>query len=106
MEASQWRESVRNKKILVLGLAKTGISVAKHLQALGAIITVNDAKPLEENKDAQALIEENNARVVAGGHPVSLLDEDFALWLKTLVFHILIQWLSVPKSLVCPYTLI
>lgn len=82
MEASQWRESVRNKKILVLGLAKTGISVAKHLQALGAIITVNDAKPLEENKDAQALIEENNARVVAGGHPVSLLDEDFAFMVK------------------------
>ena len=82
MEASQWRESIRNKKVLVLGLAKTGVSVVKHLQALGAIVTVNDFKPLEENKDAQALIEENNARVVAGGHPVSLLDEDFAFMVK------------------------
>lgn len=82
MEASQWRESVRNKKILVLGLAKTGVSVVQHLQALGAIVTVNDFKPLEENKDAQSLIEENNARVVAGGHPVSLLDEDFAFMVK------------------------
>jgi UDP-N-acetylmuramoylalanine--D-glutamate ligase len=82
MEASQWRESIRNKKVLVLGLAKTGVSVVKHLQALGAMVTVNDFKPLEENKDAQALIEENNARVVAGGHPVSLLDEDFAFMVK------------------------
>ncbi|MFS4084420.1 UDP-N-acetylmuramoyl-L-alanine--D-glutamate ligase [Aerococcus urinaeequi] len=82
MEASQWRESVRNKKILVLGLAKTGVSVVQHLQALGAIVTVNDFKPLEENKDAQSLIEENNTRVVAGGHPVSLLDEDFAFMVK------------------------
>lgn len=82
MEASQWRESVRNKKILVLGLAKTGVSVVQHLQALGAIVTVNDFKPLEENKDAQSLIEENNARVVAGGHPVSLLEEDFAFMVK------------------------
>ncbi len=82
MQASEWRESIRNKKILVLGLAKTGVSVVKHLQALGAIVTVNDFKPLEENKDAQSLIEENNARVVAGGHPVSLLDEDFAFMVK------------------------
>lgn len=82
MQATEWRESIRNKKILVLGLAKTGISVVKQLQELGAIVTVNDFKPLDENKDAQNLIDENNARVVAGSHPVSLLDEDFAFMVK------------------------
>lgn len=82
MQAAEWRESIRNKKILVLGLAKTGVSVVKHLQALGAIVTVNDFKPLDENKEAQSLIDENNARVVAGSHPVSLLDEDFAFMVK------------------------
>ena len=46
-----------NKKVLVLGLAKSGEAAARLLAKLGAIVTVNDGKPFEENPSAQALLE-------------------------------------------------
>ena len=41
-----------NKKVLVLGLAKSGEAAARLLAKLGAIVTVNDGKPFEENPSA------------------------------------------------------
>ena len=70
-----------NKKVLVLGLAKSGESAARLLDRLGAIVTVNDGKPFEENKEAQVLLEEG-IKVITGSHPIDLLDEDFALMVK------------------------
>lgn len=70
-----------NIKVLVLGLAKSGESAARLLQKLGAIVTVNDGKPFEENPAAQSLLEEG-IKVVTGGHPLELLDEDFAYMVK------------------------
>ena len=70
-----------NVKVLVLGLAKSGESAARLLQKLGAIVTVNDGKPFEENPAAQSLLEEG-IKVVTGGHPLELLDEDFAYLVK------------------------
>ena len=58
-----------NKKVLVLGLAKSGESAARLLDKLGAIVTVNDGKPFEENPAAQSLLEEG-IKVVTGGHPL------------------------------------
>ena len=74
-------DQFKNKKILVLGLAKSGESAARLLDKLGAIVTVNDGKPFEENPAAQSLLEEG-IKVVTGGHPLELLDEDFALMVK------------------------
>lgn len=74
-------EALKNKKVLVLGLAKTGMSVARHLKSHGALVTVNDWAPLDENPDAQQLVQEN-IRVISGGHPQSLLEEDFAFMVK------------------------
>lgn len=71
----------QDKKILVLGLAKSGVSAARLLQKLGALVTVNDAKPFDENPDAQSLLEEG-IKVVTGGHPLTLLDEGFELIVK------------------------
>lgn len=70
-----------NKKVLVLGLAKSGESAARLLDKLGAIVTVNDGKPFEENPAAQTLLEEG-IKVVTGGHPLELLDEEFELMVK------------------------
>ena len=70
-----------NKKVLVLGLTKSGESAARLLDKLGAIVTVNDGKPFEENPAAQSLLEEG-IKVVTGGHPLELLDEDFELMVK------------------------
>ena len=74
-------DQFKNKKVLVLGLAKSGESAARLLDKLGAIVTVNDSKPFEENPAAQGLLEEG-IKVVTGGHPLELLDEDFALMVK------------------------
>ena len=74
-------DQFENKKVLVLGLAKSGESAARLLDKLGAIVTVNDGKPFEENPAAQSLLEDG-IKVVTGGHPLELLDEEFALMVK------------------------
>lgn len=71
----------QNKKVLILGLARSGQAAAKLLSNLGAIVTVNDGKAFEENPSAQVLLEEG-IKVICGSHPLELLDEDFALMVK------------------------
>lgn len=70
-----------NEKILVLGLARSGVAAAKLLHELGAFVTVNDAKKLSENKEAQELLEAG-ITVITDGHPLDLLDEGFSLIVK------------------------
>lgn len=70
-----------NKKVIVLGLAKSGESAARVLNDLGAIVTVNDGKPFDENPAAQDLLAEG-IKVVTGGHPLALLEEAFELMVK------------------------
>jgi UDP-N-acetylmuramoylalanine--D-glutamate ligase len=74
-------ESYRHKKILVLGLAKSGVTAAALLHKLGAFVTVNDKKPLSENPEAQGLLEQG-IKVICGDHPIELLDEGFELIVK------------------------
>ncbi|CZQ94741.1 mur ligase central [Trichococcus palustris] len=70
-----------NKKVLVLGLALSGLNAAKLLLELGAMVTVNDAKDLADNPDAKELIS-YGIKVIAGSHPVELLDESFSFMVK------------------------
>ncbi|MFE8695278.1 UDP-N-acetylmuramoyl-L-alanine--D-glutamate ligase [Cytobacillus sp. FJAT-53684] len=70
-----------HKKVLVLGLAKSGVAAASLLHKLGAFVTVNDYKPLSENMEAQGLLEQG-ITVICGGHPIELLDEGFELIVK------------------------
>ncbi|OJG16669.1 UDP-N-acetylmuramoylalanine-D-glutamate ligase [Enterococcus canintestini] len=81
MEKMKQINEYQNKKVLVLGLAKSGFSAAKLLHDLGALVTVNDGKPFEENPEAQDLLA-LGVKVVTGSHPIELLDEDFALMVK------------------------
>ncbi len=69
------------KKVLVLGLAKSGVSAALLLHELGAFVTVNDKKPIAENPEAQSLLEQG-IKVICGDHPPELLDEGFELIVK------------------------
>jgi UDP-N-acetylmuramoylalanine--D-glutamate ligase len=71
----------KHKKILVLGLAKSGVSAAALLHKLGAFVTVNDKKPLDENPEAQGLLEQG-IKVICGCHPIELLEEGFELIVK------------------------
>ena len=69
------------KKILVLGLAKSGFTAASVLHRLGAFVTVNDSKPFEENPEAEVLLG-MGVTVICGRHPEDLLDEGFELIIK------------------------
>ncbi|EGK13146.1 UDP-N-acetylmuramoyl-L-alanine-D-glutamate ligase, partial [Desmospora sp. 8437] len=62
------------KKILVLGLARSGVAVARLLHRLGAEVTVNDRKPRAEAPEAEEL-EKAGIQVVLGGHPEGLIHE-------------------------------
>lgn len=74
-------ENYQNKKVLVLGLAKSGVSAAKLLHELGALVTVNDSKQFDKNPEAQDLLS-LGIRVITGSHPVELLDEKFSVIVK------------------------
>ncbi|ANU22825.1 UDP-N-acetylmuramoyl-L-alanine--D-glutamate ligase [Planococcus donghaensis] len=69
------------KKVLVLGLAKSGFTAARILNKLGAFVTVNDSKPFEENPEAQELLN-MGVTVICGRHPEDLLEEGFELVVK------------------------
>jgi UDP-N-acetylmuramoylalanine--D-glutamate ligase len=66
----------KHKKVLVLGLAKSGVSAASLLHKLEAFVTVNDRKPFSENPEAQGLLQQG-IKVICGSHPIELLDEGF-----------------------------
>lgn len=71
----------RHKKVLVLGLARSGVKAAELLHELGAFVTINDKKVFAENPAAQDLLEEG-IKVITGSHPIELLDEGFELVVK------------------------
>ncbi|MFD1862388.1 UDP-N-acetylmuramoyl-L-alanine--D-glutamate ligase [Planococcus chinensis] len=74
-------QQLHHKKVLVIGLAKSGFTAARILHQLGAFVTVNDSKPFEENPEAQELLN-LGVTVICGRHPEDLLDEGFELVVK------------------------
>jgi len=74
-------DTFRNKEAIVLGLAKSGYAAAKTLIQLGAKVTVNDQKSLDESPQAKEL-EGLGARIIGGGHPSDLVTENTALMIK------------------------
>ena len=70
-----------NKKVLVMGLAKSGKAAARLLRELGAQVVINDRAPLEENLEAAEMMKEG-FEVITGGHPLELLDRGFDFIVK------------------------
>lgn len=71
---------LRSKKVLLIGLAKTGISTIKHLDRLGARIVVNDIKDESKIKEIlQELEKINNVEYILGYHPENVDDIDMAV---------------------------
>lgn len=67
-------EDWTNKNVLVLGLAKSGLSVTNLLLDLDCHIIVNDARPLANDPKAQEL-RDKGIHVIGGGHPEYLVTE-------------------------------
>lgn len=71
----------KNESVVVLGLARSGVSVAKLFHQLGANVVVNDRKERAESPEADEL-EELGIRVICGYHPDDLVQEHTALLIK------------------------
>lgn len=74
------KNGLKRKKVLLVGLAKTGISTIKHLDKLGASIIVNDIK--DENKLRNILDELksiNDIKYILGHHPEDVDDIDMVV---------------------------
>ena len=64
------------KKVLVLGLAKSGAAAVELLDALNADITINEYSPKEKIEKYDEYIE-RGFEVICGGHPDELFERDF-----------------------------
>ncbi|MEK3901652.1 UDP-N-acetylmuramoyl-L-alanine--D-glutamate ligase [Paenibacillus sp. FSL R7-0179] len=71
----------RGQEVVVLGLAKSGVQVAKVLHEHGAVVTVNDKKERDQSPEASEL-ESLGISVICGGHPESLIHEGVELLVK------------------------
>lgn len=67
-------ENLKNKKILVLGFARSGYKTALILKKLGIDVTVTASDDLTDNEQAIEL-EKLGVKIVSGGHPLSLLED-------------------------------
>jgi UDP-N-acetylmuramoylalanine--D-glutamate ligase len=59
---------LNNKRVLVVGLGKSGVASALFLKSRGARVTVSDSKPETELRDEILLLLEHGITVETGGH--------------------------------------
>jgi len=59
----------KNKRVTVVGMARSGIAAARALHALGARVTVTDKKPLDQLAAQVKALGTGAIAVEAGGHP-------------------------------------
>ncbi len=74
-------EEYRGRQVVVIGLARSGVQVAKTLHRFGAVVTVNDKKERELCPEASEL-EALGISVVYGGHPDGLVHPGVELVVK------------------------
>src|SRR4030042_2188804 len=61
---------LRGKKVLVVGLARTGLATVKFLKEQGAIVSTSEMKPEEEMKEVLQRLREMSISTEWGGHTV------------------------------------
>lgn len=60
------------KRVLVVGIARSGIAAAKLLASRGAVVTANDSKPETGLQVEAAELRQAGIAVIAGGHPAEI----------------------------------
>src|SRR6476659_8286789 len=63
------------KKVLIIGAARSGIAAAQFLTARGAIVALNDQKPLDQWSEQAVALKEMGVGLVPGDPPAWLLDQ-------------------------------
>ena len=67
-----------DKKVLILGLSKSGISAAKYLNSKGADCYLSEFKPLkEEDKEQVKELESLGIKVETGKHSEEFINESY-----------------------------
>jgi UDP-N-acetylmuramoylalanine--D-glutamate ligase len=66
---------VAGRKVLVIGAARSGIASARFLAQRGAVVALNDRKPLAEWSEAAQALKSEGVGQVAGDPPSWLLDQ-------------------------------
>src|SRR4030066_1156718 len=59
---------LKGKKVLVVGMARTGIAAAKFLKGKGSLVTTTEVKPKEEMREAVEALRGMNVSEEWGGH--------------------------------------
>ncbi|KRN94014.1 UDP-N-acetylmuramoyl-L-alanine--D-glutamate ligase [Pediococcus stilesii] len=62
----------KNKNVLVLGMAKSGVSAALLLRKLGANVTINDLKA-EQPEELTGNLKKHQVKMILGSHPEDIL---------------------------------
>jgi UDP-N-acetylmuramoylalanine--D-glutamate ligase len=68
-------EDLRNKKILVVGLAKSGLATAEFLVTKGARVTATDHLPASELGSTADSAQELGCSLALGGHPLEVFTQ-------------------------------
>ncbi len=71
IEQSQFARSLNGRRVVVVGLARTGVAAARLLVGLGARVSVSDVKPASELEEAVAALPAG-VEFALGGHPLDL----------------------------------
>lgn len=73
----------QNKKILILGFARSGYEAAKFLIKRGNEVILNDGKSLTDNdRNKYDELEQMGVKFILGSHPDDLLDDSFDYLIK------------------------
>lgn len=65
-----------NRKVLILGLSKSGIAAAKYLNGVGAEVFITESKPQEDNQKIQELMA-IGIQVETGGHSDEFIRDSY-----------------------------
>ena len=71
----------KNKKILILGMARSGVAAAKLLIKRNNIVVINDLKDDHDKKIIKEL-KDLGCKLVLGSHPYDLLDDSYNYLIK------------------------
>ncbi|NOU95403.1 UDP-N-acetylmuramoyl-L-alanine--D-glutamate ligase [Paenibacillus sp. LMG 31456] len=71
----------KNQQVVILGLARSGVAVAKLFHEYGAIVTVNDKKELDLCPEADELTA-LGISVICGSHPADIIHQAVKLVVK------------------------
>ena len=63
-----------NQRIVILGLARQGLALARFLVRQGATVVVNDAAPEAKLQAELTALGDLPVELILGGHPLSLLE--------------------------------